>query len=243
MKDILKFLCIFVIVFASFVFGLNNLYWYYDPSVRSSVETNRSFASVETRAQEAFGTLGKTAMTLFFALYTIGDSTDPLIDGYSNLLTVPLGYLLFALFHVFNITIMINMLIAMMTKSYEDTIVIHLSYIISPAFISFQFKHHSDIEWKFTKSKLYMDYIKEGFTLPVPLNLIPTPIGIYEAIKWILAKIKQKKKGLEHKSSVSASSTPVDDPASNFDHRSQVSHNHFSTNHGSIKNYSETSKV
>ena len=31
-----------------------------------------------------------------------------------------------------------------------------------------------DTEWKFSRSKIYMDYIKEGATLPVPLNLLPS---------------------------------------------------------------------
>lgn len=62
-------------------------------------------------------------MTLFFALYTIGDSTDTLISPFDNNLTVITGYILFGTFHVANITIMINMLIAMMTKSFEDIIV------------------------------------------------------------------------------------------------------------------------
>lgn len=62
-------------------------------------------------------------MTLFFALYTIGDSKDTLIGSYDNDLTVGVGYLLFCFFHIANITIMINMLIAMLTKSYENIIV------------------------------------------------------------------------------------------------------------------------
>jgi uncharacterized membrane protein len=62
-------------------------------------------------------------MTLFFALYIIGESTDTQLSPYQNTLTVNIGYLLFGTFHIANITIMINMLIAMMTKSFEDTIV------------------------------------------------------------------------------------------------------------------------
>lgn len=65
----------------------------------------------------------KAFMTLFFALYTIGDSKDTLITPFNNDLTVGVGYILFCLFHIANITIMINMLIAMMTKSYENIIV------------------------------------------------------------------------------------------------------------------------
>lgn len=36
----------------------------------------------------------------------------------------------------------------------------------------------SDIEWKFSRSKLFMEYIEDGSTLPVPLNLIPTPKSV-----------------------------------------------------------------
>jgi len=32
-----------------------------------------------------------------------------------------------------------------------------------------------DIEWKFVRSKLYMEYIRQGSPLPVPFNIIPTP--------------------------------------------------------------------
>ncbi|CAF0965161.1 unnamed protein product [Brachionus calyciflorus] len=56
------------------------------------------------------------------------------------------------------------MLIAMMTRSYENIM------------------HHCDTEWKFSRSKLYMKFIKDGPTVPVPFNLIPAPFFIYEKI-------------------------------------------------------------
>ncbi len=60
-KDILKFICIFIIVFTGFLFGLNNLYWYYEPGVRNTVEINPhlnpySIESGKTKAEERFGT-------------------------------------------------------------------------------------------------------------------------------------------------------------------------------------------
>lgn len=62
-------------------------------------------------------------MTLFFALYTFGSSSDAMLRPYKNDITEVVGYILFATFHIANITIMINMLIAMMTKSFQDIIV------------------------------------------------------------------------------------------------------------------------
>ena len=109
------------------------MYWYYIPEVRETVEimkhTNGDKVLV-TNAEEAFGTLSNTFMTLFFALYTIGDSQDTLLQTFKNSLTVNIGYILFGTFHIANITIMINMLIAMMTKSFEDIIVIYFYFIL-----------------------------------------------------------------------------------------------------------------
>lgn len=34
------------------------------------------------------------------------------------------------------------------------------------------------MEWKFSRSALYMDFLKPGTTLPVPLNLVPSPKSI-----------------------------------------------------------------
>ena len=50
-------------------------------------------------------------MTLFFALYTFGSSSDAMIFPFKNYLTEIVGYILFGTFHVANITIMIKLLI------------------------------------------------------------------------------------------------------------------------------------
>lgn len=63
-SDILKFIFIFLILFFGFLFGLNNLYWYYQTSVRSSVEidqhynakTNQTVNQTTINAEIYFGT-------------------------------------------------------------------------------------------------------------------------------------------------------------------------------------------
>lgn len=37
-----------------------------------------------------------------------------------------------------------------------------------------------------------MQYIKDGFTLPVPFNLIPVPASIFRRIKILFKKLKEK---------------------------------------------------
>lgn len=48
------------------------------------------------------------------------------------------------------------MLIAMMSNSYQ---------LIS---------EHSDTEWKFARSELWVSYFEEGATVPPPFNLLPS---------------------------------------------------------------------
>ena len=44
----------------------------------------------------------------------------------------------------------------------------------------------SDMEWKFARTKLWMTYIDEKSTLPVPLNMIPTPKSFRYAVTFII---------------------------------------------------------
>lgn len=44
-----------------------------------------------------------------------------------------------------------------------------------------------DVEWKFARTRLWMNYIDEGSTLPVPFNVIPTPKSIRYAWNWFRA--------------------------------------------------------
>lgn len=58
-----------------------------------------------------------------------------------------------------------------------------------------------------------MEYIKERFTLPVPLNLIPTPIGTYQFIKTSIKFYKDKKFFKSFRRSRNISSMTEDTPS------------------------------
>jgi len=49
----MKFMVTFVPIFLAFMVGMYNLYWYYDPSVRSHVELIDH--KITTKAEEGFG--------------------------------------------------------------------------------------------------------------------------------------------------------------------------------------------
>lgn len=42
-----------------------------------------------------------------------------------------------------------------------------------------------DVEWKFARTKLWLNYIYDGSTLPVPFNMLPTPKSICYAYRWL----------------------------------------------------------
>ncbi len=64
--------------------------------------------------------------------------------------------LMFGSYSVCNIIVLLNMLIAMMSNSFQ---------IIS---------EKSDTEWKFARTKLWISYFETGSTVPPPFNLVPT---------------------------------------------------------------------
>jgi uncharacterized membrane protein len=67
--------------------------------------------------------IGETLVTMFFALYTLGEADDVVIEPFQNKLTPNFGYILFGIYHITNITILLSMLIAMMTQSFEKILV------------------------------------------------------------------------------------------------------------------------
>ncbi|KAK3099622.1 hypothetical protein FSP39_007126 [Pinctada imbricata] len=157
--DIAKFLIIFFLVLTSFACGLNRLYWYY----------NKSRADDDP---EAFFSLGESYVTLYWSLFGITRKNDITIR-HGQYFTELMGMLMFMAYHGMAIIVLINMLIAMMSSSFQN---------IEVRFLE---KNHADMEWKFARSKLWMSYFDEGSTLPSPFNLIISPKSIWYIIRHV----------------------------------------------------------
>lgn len=71
--------------------------------------------------------------------------------------------LMFGSYSVINIIVLLNMLIAMMSNSYQ------------------MISERADVEWKFARSKLWVSYFEEGDTVPPPFNIFPTPKTVTNA--------------------------------------------------------------
>ena len=64
-----------------------------------------------------------TFQTVFWSVFGLGDGASVKLDPFENSLTEAFGYVLYGAFHIASIIVLLNMLIAMMTKSYEDIMV------------------------------------------------------------------------------------------------------------------------
>ncbi|XP_067652087.1 short transient receptor potential channel 7-like [Haliotis asinina] len=153
--DIMKFMVIFMVLFMAFYVGLHNLYWYYPPSTRIAWELTQH--NITTKAEKHFGLHNQTFMTVFWATLGQSDSTAVELGEFENVFTQNVGYWIFGAYNIAIVIVLLNMLIAMMTRSF-DTI-----------------QSEADTEWKFARSKLYMEHIKSDSALAIPFNLVPSP--------------------------------------------------------------------
>ncbi|XP_062537580.1 transient receptor potential protein [Armigeres subalbatus] len=159
--DIIKFFFIYTLVLFAFGCGLNQLLWYYAvleknkcyhlPSGLPDFENHEKACGIWRR----FANLFETSQSLFWASFGLVDLMAFELAGIKSF-TRFWALLMFGSYSVINIIVLLNMLIAMMSNSYQ---------IIS---------ERSDSEWKFARSRLWMSYFEDGDTLPPPFNLVPS---------------------------------------------------------------------
>ncbi|XP_037094495.1 transient receptor potential-gamma protein-like [Pollicipes pollicipes] len=159
--DIIKFMCIVMLVVFSFGCGLNQMLWYYadmDKGLCYSGPGGTPNEDYENSCQiwRRFSNLFETSQSLFWAVFGLVDLENFELTGIQEF-TRFWTLLMFGSYSAINIVVLLNLLIAMMSNSYN---------------IIFE---RSDLEWKFARSKLWMSYFEDGSTLPPPFNIIPTP--------------------------------------------------------------------
>lgn len=168
--DIAKFLFIFFLVLTSFVCGLNQLYWYYDPSMGFCETKEVGGVNITFNCHhnpDAFLTIDASYTSLLWSLFGVIPIKD-ISARRDQPFTKWVGHALLGAYMIMAMTVMINMLIAMMSRSFQDI------------------EDHKDREWKFARSKLWMGYFDEGSTLPPPFNLIISPKSVWYFIRFLL---------------------------------------------------------
>ncbi|XP_076686559.1 transient receptor potential isoform X2 [Andrena cerasifolii] len=161
--DIIKFFFIYTLVLFAFGCGMNQLMWYYADLEKQKCYHMKEFPDLpDFDNQEKacsiwrrFANLFETSQSLFWASFGMIDLMSFDLTGIKSF-TRFWALLMFGSYSVINVIVLLNMLIAMMSNSYQ---------IIS---------ERADTEWKFARSHLWMSYFEDGDTVPPPFNMIPT---------------------------------------------------------------------
>ncbi|XP_077991402.1 short transient receptor potential channel 4-like [Glandiceps talaboti] len=150
-EDISKFMMIFCLVWVAFSVGLNQLYWYHALTAELKCQMAQ-----EDDCLQPFGSMGETMNTLFWAIFGVTKLEGLAIEGRDRGFVEGIGQTLYGAYHVIGIIVLLNILIAMMTKTYTRV------------------EEDADIQWKYSRAELWMSYFGEGAALPPPFNLLPS---------------------------------------------------------------------
>ncbi|CAD5216358.1 unnamed protein product [Bursaphelenchus okinawaensis] len=174
--DVAKFCFIFVLIITSFAIGLAQLYWYYEDNTPVCVTPDNC-----AMVPNVFSSIGNSYMTLLWSLFAITKVEDTDVAEEHNF-TQWIGRGMYMMYHITSIIVLLNMLIAMMSHSFQTI------------------NDHADLEWKFHRTKLWMAHFDEGSSLPPPFNIIITPKAIYygfckvvNTIKWLTGRYHYQK--------------------------------------------------
>ena len=149
--NVAQFFVIFGVVFFAFALGVTNLYRF----TTFSTQNSTLCTNMENCTNNALplSTIGSFAFHLFWGLFGYFEITFLTSDENSPFVKV-FGTAMVGAFHIVMILILLNMLIAMMTKSYEKT------------------DENKDVEWKFYRTEVWIRFIRNDFSKPPPMNLL-----------------------------------------------------------------------
>ncbi|KAI4877913.1 hypothetical protein NFI96_017401 [Prochilodus magdalenae] len=102
-KDIFKFMVIFILVFLAFMIGMFNLYSYY----------------LGAKQNDAFTTIEESFKTLFWAIFGLSEVKSVVVNNGHKFIENT-GYVLYGVYNVTMVIVLLNMLIAMINGSFQE---------------------------------------------------------------------------------------------------------------------------
>ncbi|PFX26235.1 Short transient receptor potential channel 5 [Stylophora pistillata] len=192
-KDVMRFLLIFIMLFLAFAAGVVKVYAYYVSSqVKLSRELgNSTYAEDHPYAKLVIFLRGRitkvekerqtkerlmhdlTAYGLIWLLFGNVDEDKILVDDPAFSLISVFGRIFLIAYVVCVSMVALNMLIAMMNNSYETI---------------------TDEEWKLTSTQIWLDYMNEGNSIPVPFNLVYYSLSPFYIPIYCFRKCRKKEK-------------------------------------------------
>ncbi|XP_066501362.1 transient receptor potential cation channel subfamily C member 2b [Hoplias malabaricus] len=115
------------------------------------------------------GRFNETIQFLFWTMFGVVSKDD--VDMPQYVVAELVGRVLYGIFTLLIVIVLLNMFIAMITNSYQ------------------KIEDDADVEWKFARSKLYLSYFREGLTMPVPFNIVPSPKALFYLLRGIFRKL------------------------------------------------------
>ncbi|KAH8324719.1 hypothetical protein KR074_010266 [Drosophila pseudoananassae] len=179
--DIVKFFFIYTLVLFAFACGLNQLLWYFAALEKSKCyvlpggEADWGNHGDSCMKWRRFGNLFESSQSLFWASFGMVGLDDFELSGIKSY-TRFWGLLMFGSYSVINVIVLLNLLIAMMSNSYA------------------MIDEHSDTEWKFARTKLWMSFFEDSATLPPPFNVLPS-------VKWLIRMFRKSSKAIDRQRS------------------------------------------
>ncbi|CAH1159812.1 unnamed protein product [Phaedon cochleariae] len=188
--DIVKFFFIYSLVLFAFACGLNQLLWYFSDLERQRCyhlgngEPDFTGTGDSCMKWRRFADVFESSQSLFWASFGLVDLDSFELTGIKTY-TRFWGLLMYGSYSVINVIVLLNLLIAMMSNSYA------------------MIDEHSDTEWKFARTKLWMSYFEETGTLPPPFNIFPKPKMLFKLFgirkKDKLRRMSTKRRNREEK--------------------------------------------
>ncbi|KAI5642529.1 ion transport protein domain-containing protein [Phthorimaea operculella] len=174
--DIYKYIIVFTIIISAFAAGLARFYQYYEGMVYEDE------FGMKTVQLSSFTSLPDTLKTLFWALFCMAplESADVVLvntqqdatthTDIKHRYTERVGYFCFGCFEVISVIVVLNMLIATMSNTFQRV------------------TDNVAIEWTFGRTEVYVDYMWQT-TLASPLNMVPTAAAMSSVLEWLRLKL------------------------------------------------------
>ncbi|KAF3693251.1 Short transient receptor potential channel 6 [Channa argus] len=156
-KDIFKFMVIFITVFVAFMVGMFSLYSYY----------------LGAKQNDAFTTLEESFKTLFWAIFGLSEVKSVVIN-IDHKFIENTGYVLYGIYNIIMVIVLLNMLIAMFNSSFqeiEDDADVEWKFARAKLWFSY-FEHGSTLPVPFN-------------LVPSPSSVVSLLLGIKEFIQGV----------------------------------------------------------
>lgn len=153
LRDVLKFLLIFLVLYVAFSTGMAKIYSYY---VASEMElSKRDNRTSYHQLSHPFALHVNTFIGLFWFLFGGGGEEKSIsVRDQEFLLVTEFGRIFMGAYVICTGMVALNMLVAMMNDSFR------------------RIMENAQEEWKFSRTEMWLEWIDKSNTVPVPFNIL-----------------------------------------------------------------------